>query len=120
MADHSFEAENDGKSRFMKHEYKAVMLTGNEQDSAVLTMVAGTPTALAFSTKRPDAFPVGVKFRFRNKFVYYGWTILTHEAVECRTKVVCGCAHELYRHWRPACAASCAAGNSLVRRHATA
>lgn len=58
--------------------FKCVRLTGNEKESCFRYIRDGkTCRRIEFQTKRPEKFPIGEFFRFRNKMTNYGWEV-TH------------------------------------------
>ena len=63
--------------------FKCVTLTGNEKEGCCQHVNSdGKSTVLAFQTKRPEKFPVGEFFRFKNKMTNYGWEVTDHAKSE--------------------------------------
>lgn len=59
--------------------FKCVTLTGNEKESCFQPVNSDLKISkLAFQTKRPEKFPVGEFFRFKNKMTNYGWEVTHH------------------------------------------
>ena len=81
--------------------YPTVELTENEARNATPFYTGDEPGKLFVSTKRPEFFPVGKRFRFRNKLSFYGWTVERHERLdEVRTHVILHKPERLYRKMR--------------------
>ena len=96
MANHKAEAKFVGKPRLVKTGYRSIDLTENEAKNAITIYTERKPEKLFVSTKRPEAFPQGMKVRFRNKMCAYGWTIDRHERLDFgRTHIVLLNAKEL-------------------------
>ena len=63
--------------------FKWVTLTGNEKEGCCQHVNRdGKIYGLAFQTKRPEKFPVGEFFRFKNKMLNYGWEVTHHAKSE--------------------------------------
>jgi hypothetical protein len=57
--------------------FKCVTLTRNEKEVCQYFKKDGKIHSLAFGTKRPETFPIGEFFRFKNKMPNYGWEVTT-------------------------------------------
>lgn len=63
--------------------FKWVTLTGNEKEGCFQPINRdGKIYSLEFQTKRPEKFPVGEFFRFKNKMANYGWEVTDHAKSE--------------------------------------
>jgi hypothetical protein len=59
--------------------FKYVRLTGNEKENCFRYIRDDkTCRRIEFQTKRPEKFPIGEFFRFRNKMTNYGWEVTHH------------------------------------------
>ena len=59
--------------------FKCVRLTDNEKESCYRFVgISEMAKHVAFQTKRPEKFPVGEFFRFKNKMTNYGWEVTHH------------------------------------------
>lgn len=78
--------------------YPSVRLTENEARNATPVYTGDKPDRLFIPTKRPESFPVGKRFLFRNKLSFYGWTVERHERLdEVRTHVILHKPEKVYR-----------------------
>lgn len=70
--------------------FKCVTLTGNEKESCFRYIRDGkTCRRIEFQTKRPEKFPVGEFFRFKNKMTNYGWEVTGQAKSETGRTLVC-------------------------------
>ena len=77
--------------------YKSVTLTENEANSSMRLINGSGPLELVFETKRPNEFLIGRKYRFRNVFVNYGWSVQKHKMSESgRALVYCNEPNKFY------------------------
>ena len=109
METDTVKAKADRKPRSLNNGYRSIALTENEVGRTLRCSDNWVPTHLEFETKRPQAFlPLGSKFRFRNLFANYGWTIRAWTPVMCgRAKIVCSFPEKIYgsKSWRKAATA---------------
>lgn len=77
--------------------YKSVTLTENEAKNSMRLLNGSKPLELVFDTKRPNEFLIGSKYRFRNVFANYGWSVQKHKMSESgRTLVYCNEPNKVY------------------------
>ncbi|OQA09447.1 MAG: hypothetical protein BWY66_00546 [bacterium ADurb.Bin374] len=98
MENHQKKAGFVGKPRTLKSGYPTFNLTENEAYGAIVVYKDDLPDKLFVATKRPDSFPVGARMRFRNKMMFYGWTVDRTEPLEFgRSHVILHNPEKVYR-----------------------